>query len=128
MVGLELEVVLVGLGSEADFLDDDLGGLGFLLLEAFLLVEDELLVVHRLADGRVGIGLNLDEVDTQFFYDSQRFAQRVDVGFHSLTHQTHHRGFDFFIDAMVESVLVLVRSLTRSSFLWDLCYSFSLLY
>ena len=64
MVQLELEVVVVGLGSEADFLDDDLGGLGFLFLQALLLVEDELLLVHGLADRRVGIGLNLDEVDT----------------------------------------------------------------
>ena len=70
MVQLELEVVVVGLGSEADFLDDDLGGLSLLFLQALLLVENELLVVHRLADGRIGIGLDLDEVDTQFLNDS----------------------------------------------------------
>ena len=70
VVQLELEVVVVGLGSEADFLDDDFGGLGLLVLHSLLLVEDELLVVHRLADGRIGIGLDLDEVDTQFLNDS----------------------------------------------------------
>ena len=70
MVELELEVVVVGLGSEADFLDDDFGGLGLLVFHSLLLVEDELLVVHRLADGRIGIGLDFDEVDTQFLNDS----------------------------------------------------------
>ena len=128
MVQLELEVVVVGLGSEADFLDDDLGGLGLLVFQTFFLVEDELLVVHRLADGRIGIGLNLNEIDTQFLYDSQGISQGIDVGFHTLTYQSHHRGFDFLVDAVVESVLVFVRPLAGSSSLWNLCYDFSLLY
>ena len=70
MVQLELEVVVIGLGSESDFLDDDLGGLGLLVFQTFLLIENELLVVHRLADWRVGIRLDFDKVNTEFVNDS----------------------------------------------------------
>ena len=128
MVQLELEVVVIGLGSEADFLDDNFGCFGFLFFQALLLVEDELLVVHRLADRRIDIGLNLNEVNTKFFYDSQSLTQRIDVGFDTLTHKTHHRSSDFLIHAMVESVFVFVRLLGRLPFLWNLCYDFNLLY
>ena len=128
MVQLELEVVVVGLGAEADFLDDDLGGFGLLVFQSLLLVEDELLVVHCLADWRVGIGLDFDQVDTQLLNDSQSLAQGIDISFDTLAHQAHHRGFHLLVDAVVESVLVFVRLLSRPSFLWDLCYDFSLLY
>ena len=112
MVQLELEVVVIGLGSEADFLDDDLSGLGFLFLQALFLVKDELLVVHGLTNRRVGIGLDLNKVDTQFLYDSQGLTQWVDVRFYTFTHQTHHRSFHLLIDAMVKTVLIFVRLLT----------------
>ena len=128
MVQLELEVMVVGLGSEADFLDDDLSGFGLLVFQSLLLVEDELLVIHRLADWRVGIGLDFDQVDTQLLNDSQSLAQGIDISFDTLAHQAHHRCLDFLIDAVVESVFILVRPLTGSTFLWNLCYCNNLLY
>ena len=127
VVELEFEVVVVGLGTQSDFLDDDFGGLGLLLFHALLLVKDELLVVHRLADWRVGIGLDFNEVNAKFLDDSQGLAQGVDVGFNTLTNQAHHRGFHFLVDAVAELAFVFVRPLARPAFLWDLCYGFSLL-
>ena len=56
VVEFELEVVVVGLGAEADFLDDHLARLGLHLLLFFLLFVVELLIVDDFADRRLGIG------------------------------------------------------------------------
>ena len=66
MLELELEIVFVSVRTEPDFLDDDFGsillhllGLLPLLIEVFLVVKD---TAHR----RIGLGTDLDEIQSQF--------------------------------------------------------------
>lgn len=62
MIALELKVVVIGLGSQADFLDDNLRGflLDFLLL--FLLLIKEFLIIHHLAYRWIGLRRNLHQI------------------------------------------------------------------
>ena len=79
MPDLGLEIVVIGLGTDLDFLDlhHSLAFLGLLLL--FLRLVLELAVVHNLADGRRGLRSNLHKV--HIFLDSHvlRGCQRHDT-------------------------------------------------
>ena len=100
VVGLELEVVLVGLGSEADFLDDHLGRLGLdVLLFLFLFVE-ELLVVHHLAHGRGGLGGDFHQVETELVGECQCLSEGDDFRLKILTDDPHGRCRNELIDLM----------------------------
>jgi hypothetical protein len=70
---LRLVVMFVGLGTELDFLDlnDRLFLFGFLL--ALLLLVLELPVVHDAADGRIGVGGHLDQVEALALRHGQGF-------------------------------------------------------
>ena len=56
MLELEVVVVVIGLRSEADLLDDDLDALSLLFLLLLLKLEDELLVVDDATYWRIDIG------------------------------------------------------------------------
>ena len=100
VVGLELEVVLVGLGSEADFLDDHLGRLGLDIFLLFLLFVEELLVVHHLAYGRGGLWGDLHKVKAELVGEGEGLAQGDDFRLKILTDDPHGRCRNELIDLM----------------------------
>src|SRR3546814_7728449 len=64
---LDLVVAFIGDRAELDLLDLDLLGLLLGLVGLLLLVEPELAEVHDLADRRIGVGLDLDQVEPGLF-------------------------------------------------------------
>ncbi len=100
VVGLELEVVLVGLGSEADFLDDDLRGFGLDVLLLLLLFVEELLVVHHFAHGRGGLGGDFHQVEAELVGEGECLAQGDDFRLKILTDDPHGRCCNELIDLM----------------------------
>ena len=100
VVGLELEVVLVGLGSEADFLDDHLGRLRLDVLHLFLLFVEELLVVHHLAHGRGGLGGDFHQVEAELVGECQSLPKGDDLRLKILTDDPHGRCRNELIDLM----------------------------
>ena len=68
---LGLVIMVVDAGAQLDFLDLDdlllLAGLGGLLL----LVEAEFAVIEDLADRRIGVGHDLDQIETIFLGEAQ---------------------------------------------------------
>lgn len=74
MLELRLVVMIVRLGTELDFLDLNYGLVLFRLLLALFLLILELAVIHDLANGRIGIGSDLDKVKTFFLGNTKSFA------------------------------------------------------
>ena len=102
---LELEVVLVGLGSETYLLYHHLRCICLLHLGLLALLILELLIVNNLANGGIGVGRNLDQIQFLSFSHVQSFPQRVDALFNIISHYAHLGCGDFLIDAV--PVLVL---------------------
>src|SRR5690606_17907877 len=73
---LDLVVALVGDRAELDLLDLDLLGLLLGLVGLFLLLEPELAEVHDLADRRIRVGLDLDQVERRVLGHLPRFFAR----------------------------------------------------
>ncbi len=63
---LELEIMLVGVWPETDFLDDYLGGVGLHFLCLLLLLVEELLIVDDLAYRRISLSTDLNQIQTEF--------------------------------------------------------------
>ena len=78
---LELEVVLVRVGAEADFLDDNLRSVGFHLLRFLALLVKVLLVVQNLAYGRIGLGGDFHQVQFLLLRHGQGLGEGVDTLF-----------------------------------------------
>jgi hypothetical protein len=111
VVFLEVEVVLVDARAELHLLDDDdlLLLLGLALLLLFL--EEELAVVHDLADGRVRRRRDLDQVEVFLASHLLRLGDRYDSDLLAVcVDQTDFRGTDQIVDA----VLGLDRSTVKS--------------
>ena len=66
MLEFELEIVFIGVGTETDFLDHNLGSIGFHLLGTLALLVEILLVVQNLAHGRIGLATDFHQVKLQF--------------------------------------------------------------
>ena len=111
MLELEVVVVLVGLRSESYFLHLDLGLLGFQFLLAFLLLVEKLRVTDEPANGRLGIGRNLNEVNTLLACHVKRLTRgyyhRLDV----VAHDAHFAHADLLVDAVLLLVAVVSRFL-----------------
>ena len=131
MPHLEVEVVVVGVRSEANFFDDRFSGLGFELLFLFLSFVEELVVIDDAHDRRIGIGGNLDQVEFHLMGPFEGFAGGIDVaGFYGIADrfvdffdivadEADFRNPDLFIDAEFELravVVVAVSSTGGSSF------------
>ena len=92
MILLELIVVIVGVGTEFQFLhlDHVLLSLGFVLLLLVLVLP--LAVIHRLGDGRLGGGRDQDQIQAEFLRlaNGRQRGQDLDgpVGKHR-AHFTH---------------------------------------
>ena len=127
MIELELKVMVVGLGTETDFLDDGLAGIRLDFLLLLLLVENELLVVHSLADWGIGVGRDLHQVQPHVLGDAKRLLDGIDIGIDTFTNQSHHRSLDFLIDPMLVIAFLLVVARRIVSFVRELCYFINLL-
>lgn len=73
---LDLVVALVGNRTELEFLDLDLLGLLLGLVGLFLLLELELAEIHDLADRRIGLRLDFDQIQAFFLGLGERFVAR----------------------------------------------------
>ena len=106
---LELEVVLVRVGAEADLLDDYLGGIGFHLFGTLALLVQILLIVQDLANGRIRLGADFHQVQLQLFGQGEGLDKGVNALLGDvLPYQAHLGGRDFTVDA--KGVFVLFRS------------------
>lgn len=79
VIELELVVVLISLGPEANLLDNNLGSVGFLLLRFLFLLIDVLLVINNLAHRRLGGRYYLDQVELECLSHLECFCKRIDV-------------------------------------------------
>ena len=99
---LGIEVIGVDIGRHSDFLDlnDVLILLGFLFL--LHLLEAELAVVHDLADGRDGVGSDLNQIQLLFLCHTQSGFSRHDTQLGAVRADDAKLFVpDFFIDLVI---------------------------
>ena len=100
VVELELEIMFVGLGTEANLLDDHLRSVRLLFLRLLFLLIDEFLVVDDLAYGRIGVRSDLHKIQFPFFSHLQRLCKRIDTLLgHIVSHHADTRGGDGIVDS-----------------------------
>jgi hypothetical protein len=86
---LEVEVVIVGVGTKPDLLNDDLYGLRldlFLLLLLFVL---KLGIIHNLADWWISIWRNLDEVQSLVLRQTNGLLNGINIDLDVLTYDPY---------------------------------------
>ena len=105
MIQFELKVMIVGLGTQSNLLDDNLGGVGFLLLLAFLLLIEIFLILYNLAHRRIGIGADLDQIQPLVVSHREGFTQGIDVVVGIVAHHAHHRCCYLIVDTMFRLLL-----------------------
>ena len=110
MLELELIVVLVGLRSETDFLHLDLHLLGLHFFLALLLLVEELGVVDETANGRIGVGRDLHEIDPLLAGHIQCIAGRNN-GTALIAHYAYFSYSYLFIDAVLILQFVILHQL-----------------
>ena len=108
MLQLEVVVVVIGLWSEAYFLDIDYRLLGFHLLLLFLLLVDELRVVDKAAYGRLGIGANLHKVNTLLLGQLNGSAGGHDGGLDAVAYDTDFACTNLFVHTVLLSFVVFL--------------------
>lgn len=111
VAGFELKVVVVGVGPEADFLDDGFGRFGFEFLLFLLPVVEKFFKVDD-ADYRWnGVGGDFDQVEFHFFRPFPDLTGGVDFGFDCfsdqfaefvevISHEADFRNADLVVDAV----------------------------
>ena len=103
---LELEVMLIGVRTEADFLYHNLGGILLHLLGLLLLLVEILLVIKYLAHRRVSLGCNFHQVKFHLICHLHGYGDRINARLRNVvTDETHLWCPDLFID--VQLILVL---------------------
>ena len=118
MLQFELEIVLIGIRTEADFLDDHLGSIGLHLLCFLFLLVQIFLVVKYFAHRRVGLGTYLHQVKFEFISEFQSLGYRIYTRLGDIvSDQPHLRHSDLVIDS--QSVFVLFLILHRTALLWS---------
>jgi hypothetical protein len=110
MLELELIVVLIGLGAEPDLLHLDLHLLGLHFLLALLLLVEELGVVDETANGRIGIGRNLYEIDPLLSGHVQCIAS-WNNGASIVTHYADFTHTYLFVDTVLILQIVILHQL-----------------
>ena len=106
MLELELEVVLISVRTEADFLYHNLGGILLHLLGLLLLLVEILLVIKYLAHRRVSLGCNFHQVKFHLICHLHGYGDRINARLRNVvTDETHLWCPDLFID--VQLILVL---------------------
>ena len=110
---LEIVVVVVGLGAEADLLHDDFRLVGLQFLGLLLLLVKEFLVIGDAAYGRLGLGRDLDQVEFHLVRQAQCVADRHHLRLGDVVaHHAHLGSRDLLVDAV--GVLLLGRSASES--------------
>jgi hypothetical protein len=99
-MNLDSEIVVIDMGTELELLDLPGSLVLFHGVDLLALLVLELSIIHELADGRFGIGRNLDKVKARFF----SFLDRNDCGndaklFPIGADKTNFLGFDLIVDA-----------------------------
>jgi len=113
---LELEVVLIGVGTEADLLDDDLRRIGLHLLRFLFLLIEIFLIVQDLAYGRVGLGADFDQIELELLSQGTGLGDGIDALLRDvLPDKTYLRSGDLLVD--VQFVFTLLRSRGEGRFL-----------
>ena len=116
MLELELEIVFVGVGSEADFLDHNLRSVGFHLLGALALLIEILLVIQNLADGRIRLGADLNKVEFEFVGQGLGLGDRVNPLLRDvLSYETYLLGSDLSVDTELVLIFVLTGRLIAAT-------------
>ena len=118
MLELELEVVLVRVGPEADFLDDNLRSVCLHLLGLLALLVQVLLVVQNLAHRRVCFGADFHQVQFLFLCHGQGLGEGVNALLGDvLPYQAHLGGGNFTVNP--KGVLVLLTGLSLHGLLFE---------
>src|SRR5690606_9375145 len=95
---LDLVVTLIGDRAELHFLDLDLLGLLLGLVGLLLQIELELAEVHDLADRRIRVGLDLDQVQGLVLGHAQRLVARQDADHFAIgSDHAHARDADLLV-------------------------------
>ena len=116
MLELELEVMLVGVRSEADFLDHNLRGVLLHLLGLLALLIEILLVVQNLADGRIRLGADLNKIELEFVGQGLGLGDRVNPLLRDVvSYETDLRGRDLSVDAELVLIFVLTGRLIAAT-------------
>ena len=103
----ELEVVLVGIGAETDFLEDNLSGVRFHLLRLLALLVQIFLIVQDLADGGIGLGADLHQIKFELIGNLHRLRDGIDALLRDIVpDKTNLRSGYLLIDS--EFILVLL--------------------
>ncbi len=95
---LEVVVVVIGLGSESDFLYHHFCGLRFLLLLAFFLLVEELLVVYHAAHRRFRRRADHHQIKLLLLCNAESLLQRMDTLLYIVTYETHLTRADVLVD------------------------------
>ena len=90
--------MLVGVGTETNFLQDDLCLLGLQLAGFLLLLVLEFRVVDDAADRRSGSGLNLNKVEILVLRHFPSLVGRINTLFDIVADESYLAGQDFLID------------------------------
>ena len=98
MLQLELEVVLVGVGSKTNFLHRNLGlvGLDFFLL--LLLSVEEFAVIDDPANRRIRVGADFHQIEFHLFSQSQCRSGLQDGRFDVVANEANGIDRDFLVD------------------------------
>ena len=116
MLEFELEVVLVGVGTETDLLDDDLRRIGLHLFRFLLLLIEILLVIQNLADGRIRLGADLNKVEFEFVGQGLGLGDRVNPLLRDvLSYETYLLGSDLSVDTELVLIFVLTGRLIAAT-------------
>ena len=104
---LELEVVLVGIRTETDLLDDNLGCVLLHLLGFLFLLVDVLLIVKDLANRRIGLSADFNEVKVELIGHLHGLCDRIDAGIGDVVaNETYLRSGNLLVDVQVILVLL----------------------
>jgi hypothetical protein len=101
VVFLEIEVVLIDAGPELNLFDDDDFLLFLRLVGLLFLLEQELPVIHQLADGRGGAGRNLDQIEVFFAGQLLGLGVGNDADLRAIvTDEADFRSTDLFVNSI----------------------------
>ena len=100
---LEFEaiVVVIGLRSEADFLNDHFGSISLLFFLTLALLINELLVIYYSAYRWVGSGNDLNEIQSGIFSHLECLPQGKDTGFHIVAYYANFPCRYLLVDAVL---------------------------
>ena len=116
MLELEVVVVVVGLRTKTNLLDNNLYLLCLDLLGLLLLLVEELLVVGDAAYRRIGLGRDLNKVEFHLISEADSLLDgQHEVGLNILAYNTHGGCCNLVVDAI--GILLLRATTARISLL-----------